>query len=217
MWLHQLTSERQTLPLFSLPASPFFGLRVFVVCLSARKTVCRLRAPDVSVTLLRTMNSRSFMTPVALLLALTFEQSATQTNRGTALPATAKGTFDAKVTPLPAAEGDDPSFTRFTVEKQFHGDMEGTGKVHMLAAGTAIKDSGGYVALEKVSATLAGRKGTFVLQHMGSMKGGAFNLNIAVVPDSGTDQLAGIPGKFVIEIKDGKHFYTFDYALPPAN
>jgi hypothetical protein len=128
----------------------------------------------------------------------------------------AKGTFEAKVTPQAAAEGDDPSFTRFTVEKQFHGDMEGTSKVQMLAAGTTIKDSGGYVALEKVAATLAGRKSTFVLQHMGSMKGGAFNLNIAVVPDSGAEQLAGISGKMNIIIAGGKHSYEFEYSLPTA-
>jgi hypothetical protein len=157
------------------------------------------------------------MTLAALVLASTLQQSATQSNKGTPVSATAKGTFDAKVTPQPAAEGDDPSFTRFTVEKQFHGDLEGTSKVQMLAAGTAIKDSGGYVALEKVTTTLAGRKGTFVLQHMGTMKGGAFSLNIAVVPDSGTDQLTDISGKFSIEIKDGKHFYTFDYSLPATN
>jgi len=128
----------------------------------------------------------------------------------------AKGSFDAKVTPQPRAEGDDPAFTRFTVVKQFDGDMQGTSKVQMLAAGTASKDSGGYVALERVTATLGGRKGTFCLEHMGTMKGGSFNLTIVVVPDSGTDQLSGISGKFSIEIKDGKHFYTFDYTLPPG-
>ena len=157
------------------------------------------------------MSSTSFAFFAALVLASTL---AIQSNKGTAVSATAKGTFDPRVTPQPAAQGDDPSFSRFTVEKQYHGDLEGTSKVQMLAVGTAIKDSGGYVALEKVTAALAGRKGTFILQHMGSMKGGAFNINLAVVPDSGTDQLAGISGKFSIEIKDGKHFYTFAYSLP---
>jgi hypothetical protein len=163
------------------------------------------------------MHSRIFATLAAIVLASTLQQPSTQSNKGTPVSATAKGTFDAKVTPQPSGEGDDPSFTRFTVEKQFHGDIEGTSKVQMLAAGTAVKDSGGYVAVEKVTATLAGRKGTFVLQHMGAMKGGAFSLNIAVVPDSGTDQLAGISGKMSIDIKDGKHFYTFEYTLPAAS
>ena len=153
----------------------------------------------------------------AVLASTLFASAAIQTNKGTAVSATAKGTFDTKVTPQPAAEGDDPTFSRFKVEKQFHGDLEGTSKVQMLAAGTSTKDSGGYVALEKVDAPLAGHKGTFVLQHMGSMKGGSFNLNIAVVPDSGADQLAGISGKFSIDIKDGKHFYTFEYSLPATD
>jgi len=157
------------------------------------------------------MNCRFSVTIAAVLLASAL---AVQTKKGTSLSAIAKGSFEAKVTPQPSAAGDDPAFTRFTVEKQFHGDIEGVSKVQMLAAGTAVKDSGGYVALEKVTAVLGGRKGTFVLQHMGSMKDGAFNLSIAVVPDSGTEELAGIAGKFVIEIKDGKHFYSFDYTLP---
>jgi Protein of unknown function (DUF3224) len=160
------------------------------------------------------MASRSLLTSAALLLAVALQQPAAPSSKGSAVSATAKGTFDAKVTPQPAVEGDDPVFTRFTVAKQFRGDLEGTSKVEMLAAATAKKDSGGYVALERVTATLGGRKGTFCLQHMGSMKAGSFDLTIVVVPDSGTDQLTGISGKFSIEIKDGKHFYSFDYNLP---
>ena len=155
----------------------------------------------------------SLLTLAVLVLAAALQQPA-PSSQGSAVSATAKGTFDAKVTPQPAAEGDDPAFTRFSVAKQFRGDLQGTSKVEMLAAATAKKDSGGYVALERVTAILGGRQGTFCLAHMGSMKGGSFDLTIAVVPDSGTDQLTGISGKFSIEIKDGKHFYTFNYTLP---
>jgi len=160
------------------------------------------------------MASLTLLTFAALVFTATPQQPAASSAKGSAVSTTAKGSFDATVTPQPSAEGDDPAFTRFTVVKQFQGDMEGTSKVQMLAAGTAIKDSGAYVALERVTATLGGRKGTFCLEHMGSMKGGSFNLTIAVVPDSGTEHLTGISGKFSIEIKDGKHFYTFDYTLP---
>jgi hypothetical protein len=128
--------------------------------------------------------------------------------------ATAKGSFDVKATPQPAAEGDDPSVSRMTFDKQFHGDLEGTSKVQMLAAGTSVKLSGAYVALEKVHATLTGHKGSFILQHNATMNRGVPSLIITVVPDSGTDQLAGISGKLSTDIKDGKHFYTFDYTLP---
>jgi len=133
------------------------------------------------------------------------------------MSATAKGTFDVKTTPQPAADSDDTGIARLLLDKQFHGDLEAVSKGQMLGAGNPAKGSGGYVAIEKVTGTLNGRKGTFVLQHMGSMKGGAFNLDVSVVPESGTDQLTGISGKMSIDIKEGKHFYAFDYFLPEAN
>jgi len=111
----------------------------------------------------------SLLTLAVLVLAAALQQPA-PSSQGSAVSATAKGTFDAKVTLQPAAEGDDPAFTRFSVAKQFRGDLEGTSKVEMLAAATAKRDSGGYVALERVTATLGGRKGSFCLEHMGSMK-----------------------------------------------
>jgi hypothetical protein len=102
-----------------------------------------------------------------------------------------------------------------TIDKQFHGDLEATSKGQMLAAGSGGKgSSGGYVALEKVTGTLHGRSGAFVLQHSGTMTRGTPQLTITVVPDSGTDQLAGLAGKMNIIIADGKHSYEFDYTLP---
>ena len=160
------------------------------------------------------MNATSCITLAAVLLASSL---AIQSNKGTAVSATVKGSFDVKATPQPAAEGDDPSFSRMTFDKRFHGDMEGASKVQMLAASTSVKNSGAYVALEKVNATIAGRKGSFTFQHNATMNRGVPSLSITVVPDSGTDQLAGISGKFSIDIKDGNHFYTFDYTLPAAN
>jgi hypothetical protein len=78
----------------------------------------------------------------------------------------------------------------------------------MLAAG-----SGGYVAIEKVSGKLQGRDGTFMLQHFGTMVHGKTELNIQVIPDSGTDQLTGLSGKMSIQIENGKHYYEFEYSL----
>jgi hypothetical protein len=83
----------------------------------------------------------------------------------------------------------------------------------MLSAGTNVKGSAGYVAIERVSGTLRGRKGSFVLQHSGTMTRGVPQLTITVVPDSGTGQLTGLTGKMNINIVDGKHFYDFEYAL----
>jgi hypothetical protein len=131
--------------------------------------------------------------------------------------ARASGAFDVKVTP---AEQDDPGdgvvLGRLTIDKQFHGDLEGTSKGEMLSAITGVKGSAGYVAVERVSATLNGRVGGFVLQHAATMTRGTPQLNIVVVPDSGTGQLAGITGTMDIRITDGKHFYDFEYALPSA-
>jgi hypothetical protein len=105
-----------------------------------------------------------------------------------------------------------------TIDKQYHGDLEAAGVGQMLTAGTDVKGSGAYVAIEKVTGTLKGHSGSFMLQHSGTMSGGKFQLNIGVVPDSGTGQLAGIAGKMTIIIAaDGKHSYDFEYTLPGAN
>jgi hypothetical protein len=86
----------------------------------------------------------------------------------------------------------------------------------MLTAGTDVKGSAGYVAIERVAGTLHGRSGSFILQHSGTMTRGALQLTITVVPDSGTAQLAGLTGKMAIKIADGKHSYDFEYTLPEA-
>jgi hypothetical protein len=127
----------------------------------------------------------------------------------------ASGTFEVKLTPqAPDDKAEDASLGRMTIEKQFHGDLEGTSKGQMLTAGTGAKgSSGGYVAIEKFSGTLHGRSGSFVLQHSGTMTRGVPQLVITVVPDSGTGQLAGLAGAMTIKIADGKHSYDLEYTL----
>ena len=122
----------------------------------------------------------------------------------------ARGAFEVKLSPQPA--GDD-SLGRMLIDKQFHGDLEATSKGQMLAAGTAVNGSAGYVALERVTGTLNGRRGTFMLQHTGTMTRGAPQLTITVVPDSGTEQLEGLAGTMSIIIADGKHSYELEYTL----
>ncbi len=127
----------------------------------------------------------------------------------------ARGTFEVKMAPLPADDpGADASIGRMSIDKQFHGDLEGTSKGQMLSAMSSVKGSAGYVAMEKVSGTLKGRSGSFVLQHSGTMNRGVPQLIVSVVPDSGTDQLAGLTGVFEIIIESGKHSYHFEYSLP---
>jgi hypothetical protein len=127
----------------------------------------------------------------------------------------ATGPFDVKLTPLdPAFKTEDNSLGRMSIDKQFHGDLEATSKGEMLAAGTSVKGSAGYVAIERVIGTLNGLTGTFMLQHNATMTRGAPQLNIIVVPDSGTGQLTGLTGTMNIIITNGKHSYDFSYTLP---
>jgi hypothetical protein len=126
----------------------------------------------------------------------------------------ASGTFEVQV--KPQAQDDkaaDATLGRLSLDKQLHGDLEGTGKGQMLTAVTTVEGSAGYVAIERISGTLHGRKGSFILQHSGFMTRGEPQLTISVVPDSGTDELKGIDGKMTIRIADGKHSYDFEYSL----
>jgi hypothetical protein len=104
-----------------------------------------------------------------------------------------------------------------TLEKQIHGDLEATSKGQMLTAGTPVKGSAGYVAIERVSGTLHGRTGTFILQHTGTMNRGALQLSITVLPDSGTGQLSDLTGKMDIQIVYAKHSYDFTYTLSDSH
>lgn len=124
------------------------------------------------------------------------------------------GSFDVKVIPQKDEGISDPTVGRMALDKVYHGDLDATGLGQMLAGMGTLKDSGAYVAIERVTGTLQGKKGSFAVHHVGVMNRGAQSLVITVVPDSGTGELVGITGTMTIEIKDGKHFYTFDYVLP---
>ena len=127
----------------------------------------------------------------------------------------ARGPFDVKVTPQSNDAGSDgTTLGRLSLDKQFRGDLEGTSKGEMLAAGTPVKGSAGYVAIERVTGTLNGRLGTFMLQHFGTMAHGTQQMTVAVVPDSGTGALVGLTGTMKIIIgADGSHSYDFDYSF----
>jgi len=128
----------------------------------------------------------------------------------------AKGTFEAKVTPL-AAEEDvgDATIGRLSLAKTFSGDLAGTSKGQMLGSQSeAVAGSGGYVAMERFNGTLNGQKGSFLMQHIGTMQGGKFDLDVMVVPDSGTGELIGISGTCKIIIEGDKHLYELTYSLP---
>ena len=145
-----------------------------------------------------------------LICALVFNSAFTQSTQGKVMTNRATGTFEVKMSPQEA----DMSVGRMTIDKQFQGDLVGTSKGQMLMASSeSVKNSAGYVAIEKVTGTLIGRRGSFYLQHNGVMTRGAGELTITVIPDSGTDQLVGLRGKMNIIIAEGKHSYEFEYTL----
>ena len=124
----------------------------------------------------------------------------------------ATGTFEVKLTPQD--DGADAPIGRMSIDKQFHGDLAGTSKGQMLMSSSpSVSGSAGYVAIEKVTATLHDRRGSFYLQHSGTMTRGVGELTITVIPDSGTDELVGLRGKMNIIIADGQHSYEFEYEL----
>jgi hypothetical protein len=126
----------------------------------------------------------------------------------------ATGTFEVKLAPQATDEqAGSATLGRLSIDKQFHGDLEATSKGEMLSAMTSTKGSAGYVAIERVTGTLHGRSGTFVLQHHGIMNRGDGALMVTIVPDSGTGQLAGLAGTMKIIIEAGKHSYELEYTV----
>jgi hypothetical protein len=126
----------------------------------------------------------------------------------------ATGPFDVKMTPEAAdTEGEGSALGRMALSKSYRGDLEAAARGTMLTVGTGVEGSAAYVAIERVSGTLHGLRGTFALHHVGVMTRGEPKLAISVVPDSGTGDLAGLAGTLAIVIADGKHSYELEYTL----
>jgi hypothetical protein len=130
----------------------------------------------------------------------------------------AAGPFDVEMQPDPNYETAEGGVVlgRVAFKKQFHGALDATSVVQMLSAGSPVKGSAGYVAIERVVGTLDGRAGAFILQHNATMNRGQPSLAIVVVPDTGTGGLVGLAGTMAIDIVEGKHSYRFEYTLPDA-
>jgi hypothetical protein len=124
----------------------------------------------------------------------------------------ATGTFEVKLVPQDDKSAD-TSIGRMTFTKQWSGDINGSSTGQMLTGGDLKTGSAGYVAMEKVTGAVKGRKGSFIFQHSATMSAGQGDLNITIVPGSGTEELKGISGKLTIKIEGGKHFYDFEYTI----
>ncbi len=127
----------------------------------------------------------------------------------------ASGSFEITMTPAapPQHEGC-TAVGRMVLDKQYAGELAASGKGEMLTAVTDTPGSAAYVAIERITGSLQGKQGSFVIQHVGNMRGGEQQLSISVVADSGTGELAGITGKLSLKMVERKHFYEFEYELP---
>lgn len=123
----------------------------------------------------------------------------------------AHGTFEVDLRPI---GGNDGPIAVMSINKTFAGDLHGSSVGQMLAFRTPVQGSAGYVAMERVTATLAGRQGGFTLQHNGLMTRGTPQLSVVVVPDSGSEGLLGLTGTLEITISEGRHDYRLVYSLP---
>jgi hypothetical protein len=124
----------------------------------------------------------------------------------------AKGSFDVNITPQESAP--DAPVARMRLYKEFHGDLEAVAHGEMTAAHEPLTGAGVYVAIDRVTGTLHGKSGSFLIAHRGIRNVDGQELSIVIVPGSGTGQLTGITGSVGIEILEKKHFYTMDYELP---
>jgi hypothetical protein len=149
--------------------------------------------------------------------AQTSPQNNSEGPQGTTITEHAGGPFDVKITPQKPdnKEAEASGLSRMSGDKQYHGDLEATGHVEMLATSATAPRSGAYVALERVTGKLKEKSGSFTLCHTGIMNRGTPELTILVVPDSGTEELTGLSGTMKINIAaDGKHSYQMEYTLP---
>jgi hypothetical protein len=126
----------------------------------------------------------------------------------------ARGVFTVAILPLSPAPAE--GLTRYSINKEIHGDLEATSQGEMYGAGDPKLGAAGYVAIEVVTGTLRGKRGTFALQQLATMDATGMKLNVVVVPGSGTGELKGITGVFTILVADGKHSYDLEYVLPPG-
>jgi hypothetical protein len=129
----------------------------------------------------------------------------------------ATGSFEVTLQPLSNVDAtSNPLLGRMLLTKKFSGDLAADAAGQMLSAGTKTRGSACYVAIDHVTGELGGRKGSFLLQHTGVMNRGEPSLSITVVPDSGTEELAGLSGTLSINIVAGRHFYDFIYSVPAS-
>ena len=126
----------------------------------------------------------------------------------------AKGAFEVKMAPQEQDKAEGSTLGRLSLDKVFHGDLEGVGKGQMLTIMSDTPGSAVYVAVERVTGSLNGKAGSFALAHKGVMRGESRQLTVEIAPDSGSGALKGIAGRLTIDATGGQHLYDLEYTLP---
>lgn len=80
------------------------------------------------------------------------------------------------------------------VTETFQGDIEGQGVVRFLQA-MRPDGSASFCGIERVTGSVGGRTGTFLLQDVGTVEGSVVSGTWFVIPGSGTGNLAGLRGE----------------------
>lgn len=116
-----------------------------------------------------------------------------------------KGSFDVTAKPNAGIAG---PVGVLTLTKTYHGDLEASATGQMLGFGDPAGGAAAYMAIEQVTGTLAGHKGSFALRHSGSMADGKQEMSVTIAPGSGTGDLKGISGRLDIIVEAGVLHYT---------
>lgn len=108
--------------------------------------------------------------------------------------------------PLFTAAAEGPALTRTRLTKRYSGELEGESVVEMQACGEQ-----GYVATERVSGALGGRRGTFVLQHGATFDPDGTPRQFGwIAKESGSGELTGLSG----EARVAHELLSLDWRLP---
>ena len=122
----------------------------------------------------------------------------------------ARGSFEITMTP---GDGVLDGTGRFDFVKTWSGDLTAEGEGAMFSAGDPAAGAAGYVAIETVRGTLAGREGSFALLQRGLMLPDGISLEYVVAPGSGTGELVGITGTLDLDTSNG-HAWELTFQLP---
>ena len=116
-----------------------------------------------------------------------------------------------------------PKLAKIHVKESFSGDIEGEGVVEFLQAANP-DGSASFVGIERVTGSIHGRKGSFLLQDAGTVEGNVVSGEWFVVPGSGTGQLTGLRGTggFRANLGEGAqvhidHWFEGDSAPEPRS